>query len=131
MFDVYTGIYNDLRNTIFYLQMLQAPHSTPVCGMMCGMHVSFGFVDKISRHIRPETRYGTLPRGSRDLYEMLPICIHIPYDAIFWPTMQGTCQPQSDEISDSENTHQHAAAIQVGAPDTALQSVVEDMKTIL
>ena len=72
MFDVYTGIYNDLCNTIFYLRTLQAPHSAPVCGTTCGMHVSAGF-DKIFGHFRPEIRYGTLPRGSRDLYEMLPM----------------------------------------------------------
>ena len=37
---------------------------------------------------------------------------------------------QSDEISDSKITHRYTAANQVRAPDTALQNVVEDMKTI-
>ena len=38
---------------------------------------------------------------------------------------------QSDEIPDGKITHLYTAADQVRAPDTALQSVVEDMKTIL
>ena len=38
---------------------------------------------------------------------------------------------QSDEIPDGKITHRYTAAIQVRARDTALQSVVEDMKTIL
>ena len=38
---------------------------------------------------------------------------------------------QSDEIPDSKITHLYTAANQVRAPDTALQSVVEGMKTIL
>ena len=40
-------------------------------------------------------------------------------------------QRQSDEITDSKITHRYTAANQVRALDTALQSVVEDMKTIL
>ena len=79
MFDAYTGTYNDLRNTIFYFPKLQAPHSVPVCGATCGMHMFVGFVDKISEHFRPAIRYGTLPNGSRDLYEMLPI-----YSSSLW-----------------------------------------------
>ena len=38
---------------------------------------------------------------------------------------------QSDEIPDGKITHRYTAANQVRARDTALQSVVEDMKTIL
>ena len=38
---------------------------------------------------------------------------------------------QSDEIPDGKITHWYTAANQVRARDTALQSVVEDMKTIL
>ena len=38
---------------------------------------------------------------------------------------------QSDEIPESKLTHRSTAANQVRAPDTALQSVLEDMKTIL
>ena len=38
---------------------------------------------------------------------------------------------ESDEIPDSKITHRYTAANQVCAQDTALQSVVEDMKTIL
>ena len=37
---------------------------------------------------------------------------------------------QFDEIPDSKITHRYTATNQVCAPDTALQSVVEDMKTI-
>ena len=56
--------------------------------------------------------------------------IHLPFDAKL-STHDAGCQLQSDEIPDSKIIHQHAAAIQVRALDTALRSVVEDMKMIL
>ena len=46
-------------------------------------------------------------------------------------TRHAGCQLQSDEIADSKITHQRTAANQVRALNTAFQSVVEDMKTIL
>ena len=56
--------------------------------------------------------------------------IHLPFDTKL-STRHAGCQLQSDEIPDSKITHQHTAAIEVRALDTALQNVVEDMKTIL
>ena len=112
----------------FYFRKLQAIRSAPVCGATCGIHVFAGFVDKLFGHFRPAIRYGTLPRGWQNLYEMLPIYSSSIYykdcdpprrvPATIWRNLW------------QQNTHQHAAAIQVRALDTALWSVVEDMKTI-
>ena len=55
---------------------------------------------------------------------------HLPFDTKL-STRHAGCQLRSDEIVDRKIIHRHAAAIQVCALDTALQSVVEDMKTIL
>ena len=79
VFDAYTGTYNDLCNIIFYFRKLQAPRSALVCGTACGMYAFAGFVDKVFGHFRPEIRYGALPRGSRNLYKMLPI-----YSSSIW-----------------------------------------------
>ena len=79
MSDAYTGTYNDLCNIIFYFRKLQAPRRALVCGETCGMHLFAGFVDKFFGHFRPEIRYGTLPRESRNLYKMLPI-----YSSSIW-----------------------------------------------
>ena len=55
---------------------------------------------------------------------------HLPFNTKI-STRHAGRQLQSDEISDSKITHRRTAAIQVHTLDTALQSVVEDMKTIL
>ena len=73
MFDAYTGTYNDLCNIIFYFRKLQTPRSALVCGTTYGMHVFASFVDIFFGHFRPKIGYGALPRGSRNLYKMLPI----------------------------------------------------------
>ena len=50
----------------------------------------------------------------------------------FRPATQGASYDLTKSLTpDSKITHQHAAAIQFCALDTALWSVVEDMKTIL
>ena len=66
----------DSRNGV--MSMRTSPHLR-VCGATCGMHVFAGFVDKFFGHFRPEIRYGALPRGSRNLYKMLPI-----YSSSIW-----------------------------------------------
>ena len=92
MFDAYTGTYNDLCNTIVYFRKLLSPRSAPVCGATCGMRVNAGFDDKIVEHFRPEIRHSTLPSGSRDLCEMLPICSSSIWHKAFDPprTMPAT-----------------------------------------
>ena len=70
--DAYTGTYTDLCNTIFYFGKLQASRSVLVGGPTCGMHVFDGFFDNFFGHFRPAIRYGALPRGSHNLYKMLP-----------------------------------------------------------
>ena len=93
------------------------------------MHVFAGFVDNFFGHFRPEIRYGVLPRVSRNSYKLLPIYLSSILTQNFRPaTSSGHLQ--SDEIPDSKITHRYTAANQVHAPDTTLQSVVEDMKTI-
>ena len=66
----------------------------------------------------------------RDIYTKCYQYIDLPFD-----TKLSTHHPgrelQSDEIHDCKITHQGPAAIQVRNLDTALRSVVEDMKTIL
>ena len=68
--------------------------------------------------------------AGREIYTKCYQYIHLPFDTVLL-TRHAGCQLQSDEIPDSKITHQHCAAIQVHILDTALRSVVEDMKTIL
>ena len=116
------GTYNDSYNTIFYILKLQDPRSALLCGAICGMHVFTGFVDNLFRHFRPEICHGTLPRRSRFFfYKMLPI-----YSFSIDPklsTRHAGCQVLPGEIPNSKITHQHTAAIQVHAIDTALRSM--------
>ena len=65
----------------------------------------------------------------REIYTKCYQYFHLPFDTKL-STRHAGCQLQSDEIPDSKITHQHTAANQVRALDTALQSVVEGMKTI-
>ena len=73
------GTHNELCNTIFYFRKLQAPRSAPNCGATCGMPLFAGFVDIIFGHFRPTMRYGIIPRGLWNLFEMLPI-----YSSYIW-----------------------------------------------
>ena len=67
-------------------------------------------------------------RAGREIYTKCYQYIHLPLS--FRPaTSSGHLQ--SDEIPDGKITHRYTAVNQVRARDTALQSVVEDMKTIL
>ena len=68
--------------------------------------------------------------AGREIYTKCYKYVHLPSDTKL-STRHAGCQLQSDKIRDSKITHQHTAAIQVRALDTALRSVVEDMKTIL
>ena len=121
-----------LCNTIFYFPKLQPPRSVPVCGPTSGMHMFAGFVDKICGHFRPAICYGTLPRRSGDLYEMLPI-----YSSSIWhKALDPPCRvPATIWQNPWQQKHSPACCSNSGpcddALDTALRSVVEDMKTIL
>ena len=66
----------------------------------------------------------------REIYTKCYQYIHLPFDTKL-STRHAGHQLQSDEIPDIKIAHWYTAANQVCAIDTALQSVVEDMRTIL
>ena len=130
MFVAYTGTYNDLCHIIRYFRKLQAPRSALVCGATCGMHVFAGFVDKFFGHFRPEIGYSARQSASRNLYKMLPI-----YSSSIWhKAFDAPCLADIYNLTKSPTAKSLTGTLQrirSRARDTALQSVVEDMKTIL
>ena len=68
--------------------------------------------------------------AGREIYTKCYQYIHRSFDTSL-STRHAGRQLQFDEIPDSKITHRYTAANQVRALDTALQSVVEDIKTIL
>ena len=93
----------------FHFWKLQAPRSALLCGATCGMHVFAGFVDNFFGHFMPAIRYGNLPRGSRNLYKMLPI-----YSSSIWHKTFDTPSRVSATIwrnPGSKITHQLTGAV--------------------
>ena len=115
-----------LCNIIFYFQKLQAPRSALIWGTACGIARVRWLCWRFFGHFRHAIRYGSLSRRSRNLYKMLPI-----YSSSIW---HKTFDPQHRvpaTIWRNPRQQNHSPAMQVRALDTALPSVVEDIKTIL
>ena len=97
-----------------YTQNFYWSYSSFITGKFCGVWM----------------RHGTLPRGLRDLYKMLPI-----YSSSIWhKAFDPTCRvPATIWRNPWQQKHSpaHCSNSQVRALDTALGSMVEDMKTIL
>ena len=111
-----------------YFRKLQAPRIVLVCGATCCMHVFAGFVDKFS-DISGLQYAMALCIAGREIYTKYYQYIHLRLDTKLSTRHAGRQLPP-DEIPDSKITHQRTAAIQVRTLDTALRSVVEDMKAI-
>ena len=87
---------------------------------------SLALLPFFSGHFRHAIRYGSLSRRPRNLYKILPI-----YSSSIWHKTFDPPHRVPATIWRNPRQQNHSPAMQVRAPDTALPSVVEDIKTIL
>ena len=104
VFYAYTGIYNNICHTIFYFRKLQACRTAPACGTTCGIHVLLALLTKSADISGLQYAIAHCLSG-REIYTNCCQYIHLPFDTELL-TRNAGCKLESDEIPNSENTHQ-------------------------